>query len=532
MCSSAVYRFWVILGVLGLGGPASGAALELTVDDDAGQPMAFRVQAFQAGRMVAQTWERGRARLELPAGKQTVLVRHGFDHDAVSMELNPGRQAIEKHVTLKKRYDVKSLGWYCGESHLHGQHGRSDKPQSFADAARLAEANGLDYIQIAQWWTPDFGWTPPEKLDAMARQASTAQVAVHWNLEFKCYFTPDDGGAGGNLHCYGHGCTLGMEDRPYDRAFWFTGPDFHILQEVHRQGAVVTLAHPARFWFNQGNFVSNWASEIAFNYVAGQGYDGVDIFNDGEPVFFQHERVWWNLLNMGYKVAGTAGSDGSIIGGHAGRFRTYTHIDGDFSWAKIAPRNPRGRVRGQLRPYGAVRGGQAMAGGGVPSRRPAASRPPYGLVQSLARRNAGLGAGASQRRDRSGLGPAQQAGEAVERGVRAERHGLRLVCDPRDVHLPGPRLPGSLAAAGGDLRGGRGQPGLFPAEGVSSSAARGGQSPPQDHRSTRQALGGDRPRGRRGTGGCPGEGRFRRRGQLPDARNGRAFDPGPRASRK
>ena len=62
---------------------------------------------------------------------------------------------------------------------------------------------------------------------------------------------------------------------------------------------MVTLAHPARFWFNQGNFVSNWASEIAFDYVAGQGYDGVDIFNDGEPVFFQHERVWWNLLEHG-----------------------------------------------------------------------------------------------------------------------------------------------------------------------------------------------------------------------------------------
>jgi len=91
VCSSAVYRFWVIVGVLGLGAPASGAALELTVDDDAGQPMAFRVQAFQAGRMAAQAWERGRARLELPAGKQTVLVRHGSDYDAVSMELDPGQ---------------------------------------------------------------------------------------------------------------------------------------------------------------------------------------------------------------------------------------------------------------------------------------------------------------------------------------------------------------------------------------------------------------------------------------------------------
>ena len=25
--------------------------------------------------------------------------------------------------------------------------------------------------------------------------------------------------------------------------------------------------------------------------MAGQGYDSVDIFNDGEPVFFQRERV-------------------------------------------------------------------------------------------------------------------------------------------------------------------------------------------------------------------------------------------------
>jgi hypothetical protein len=307
------------------------------VDDDCGKPIAFRAQAFDGGRMIAQVWQRGSGQLSLPAGKQTILVRHGFDHDAVRLELDLAEGTTEKHVTLRKRYDVKSLGWYCGESHLHGQHGHSDRPQTFQDAARLAEANGLDYIQIAQWWTPDFGWPPLEKLQQLARAASTPAVAVHWNMESpKCYMSPDDGGVGGNLHCYGHGCIVGMEERPFDKAFWFNGPNFHILQEIHRQQAVVTLAHPARFWFNHGNFVSNWASEIAFDYVVGQGYDAVDIFNDGQPVFFQHEHVWWNLLNMGYKVAGTANSDGSIIDGHAGRFRTYTHLDGGFSWQKLA----------------------------------------------------------------------------------------------------------------------------------------------------------------------------------------------------
>jgi hypothetical protein len=325
------------MGLLAAGGAARGANLDLLVADDAGRPIAFRVQVSQAGRSVAQVWERGRTQLSLPVGKYSLLVSHGFDYDAVRLEGNLGPQGTQRRVTLRRRYDVKSLGWFCGESHLHGQHDRGVKPQTFADAARLAEANGLDYLQIAQAWTPQFDWTPVAQLEAMGREASTPQVTVRWNLESpKCYFSKDDGGASGPLHCYGHGCTLNLQERPYGQAFWSTGPNFRIIQEIHRQGAVVTLAHPARFWFNRGNFVSNWASEIAFDYVAGQGYDGVDILNDSEPLFFLHEHVWWNLLNLGYKVAGTANSDGSVAEGHAGRLRTYTRIAGAFSWAKIA----------------------------------------------------------------------------------------------------------------------------------------------------------------------------------------------------
>ena len=484
MFRSANYRFGVIVAALALGGPAWGATLDLTVADEAGGPLAFRVQAFQGGRMVAQAWERGRARLAVPAGKQTILVRHGFDHDAVSMELDPGQPVIEKHVTLKKRYDVKGLGWYCGREPF----ARAARPlRQAADVcrrrARLAEANGLDYIQVAQWWTPDFGWPPLEKLEAMAREASTPRVAVHWNMESpKCYFTADDGGAGGNLHCYGHGCILGMQDRPYDRAFWFTGPNYRILQEIHRQGAVVMLAHPARFWFNNGNFVSNWASEIAFDYVAGQGYDGVDIFNDGEPVFFQHERVWWNLLNMGYKVAGTANSDGSIIGGHAGRFRTYTHIDGDFSWPKIAQEIRAGQCVASSGPMVLFEVDGQRPGGGVSRRRPDASRPPHGLVQSPARRNAGVvqvlrNGEIVEAWDLRSKRARQWSGQFELSDTAYAWYAIRVI-----VHVPGPRVPGDLAAADGDLRGGRGQPGIFPAEDVPPSAARGGQGPPQGHR--------------------------------------------------
>ena len=38
-----------------------------------------------------------------------------------------------------------------------------------------------------------------------------------------------------------------------------------VINEIHRQNAVVMLAHPYRFWFNNGNFVSNMANEIALD---------------------------------------------------------------------------------------------------------------------------------------------------------------------------------------------------------------------------------------------------------------------------
>jgi hypothetical protein len=40
---------------------------------------------------------------------------------------------------------------------------------------------------------------------------------------------------------------------------------------------------------------------------------------------------------LGYKVSGTGNSDGALGQNHGlGRYRTYTHIDGEFSWSKLA----------------------------------------------------------------------------------------------------------------------------------------------------------------------------------------------------
>ena len=323
------------------------AAVKLRVKDEAGKPLPFRGELWSGQRRLDSIWSSdGTGEVRAPEGESMLLVRHGFDYDAVEVPLDLGLEPKEvtKDVTLHRRFDLRALGWFGGENHMHGQHGKKDPPRTFKDGARMAAADGVDYLQIAYAWEPTFSWVPSEELEKWSREASTPQVAVRWNTETpKCYMGEDDGGEKGNLHCYGHGLPIGLKDNSKGMAFFHTGPAFRAIQEIHRQGAVVLCAHPVRFWFNKGNFVSNWASELPFDYVAGCGYDGVDVLHDCPLLFFQSERLWWNLLNMGYKVAGTANSDGSLGDPHGvGRFRTYMKIEGEFSWDKIAEAVRRG----------------------------------------------------------------------------------------------------------------------------------------------------------------------------------------------
>jgi len=292
---------------------------------------------------VHQVWnDTGTAEIDVPAGRISFRIQRGFLYDAVELDVQvPSGGALTREIVLNRRLDAKSLGWYGGESHLHVLHGKNDPPRTIADGGRMAAADGLDFLQLGYAWDASFAWLPAEELNRQCREASSAWSRIGWNIETpKCYFSEDDGGKSGrNLHCFGHGWTVGLKDNSRGERFFSTGPNFRIMQEVQRQGGIVGCAHPVRSWFtHKGTFVSNWASELPFDFVAGVPFAAVDILNDSPLLFFQSERLWYTLLNLGYKVAGTGNSDGALgdVPWGLGRFRTYVKIDGGFSWEKLA----------------------------------------------------------------------------------------------------------------------------------------------------------------------------------------------------
>jgi len=296
---------------------------------------------------VRRLWsDTGSAEIETDAGRLAVLVRRGIHYDAVTIEVDlSAGEVATRRVTLQKRFDPKAMGWYGGESHMHVLHGRKDPPRTFADGARMAAADGLAYVQLGSAWDADFTWPTAEQLNQRSRKVSNPEIIVGWNLETpKCYMGEDHGGRKGNLHCYGHGWPVGLKDLSPGRKFFSTGPNFKIIKAMRRQGATVGCAHPVRSWIIYGNFVSNWASELPFDFVAGAAYDAVDILNDSPLLFFQSERLWYTLLNMGYKIAGTGNSDGALGTTRGiGIYRTYTKIDGEFTWDKLAENMKAGR---------------------------------------------------------------------------------------------------------------------------------------------------------------------------------------------
>ncbi|MEX0777009.1 MAG: CehA/McbA family metallohydrolase [Phycisphaeraceae bacterium] len=316
------------------------ARLQLEVKDHAGRPSPFRAELIRAGKVIQRRWsDSGSCVIDTDAGSASVLVRRGLDHDAVAADLNLDTGTTVHTVTLRRRFDAAALGWYAGEAHMHVLHGKNDPPSSIADGGRMAAADGLDYLLLAYYWDDTFGWLPEAELDRRCRQASRPGVTIGWNVETpKCYMNKDDGGRSGNLHCYGHGWTLGLKDISKGPAFFHAGPAYQVIQEVHRQGGIVGCAHPVRSSFAYGgNFVSNWASELPFDFVAGVGYDAIDVLNDSPLLFFQSENLWYTLLNMGYRVAATGNTDGALGATAAvGRYRTYTKIDGAFSWDAVA----------------------------------------------------------------------------------------------------------------------------------------------------------------------------------------------------
>jgi hypothetical protein len=305
--------------------------------------------SFQSGFRCDGAFEK-----QAPPGETTIVVSRGFDYIPVERRVALAENERRAETfELRRRSPLRREGWYCGDNHDHMIHGERTILVDFPYVALAGRAEGLDYLAVAQDW--NIAQRSPEQLERATKALSTPDFLLTWNLE-----APKNYWGGDASHTIGHGWTAGMRGRTADgrdaiaellalSAMDYerekaTVPNFEIHALIHSLGGISAYSHPARWWrgtwggrggfpIEENKFISNMATELPFDTIAGPTYDAIDILMPPQEAKANQEalKLWFLLLNHGYHVAASGSSDATFDrpgGGVPGKVRVYTKLDG------------------------------------------------------------------------------------------------------------------------------------------------------------------------------------------------------------
>jgi hypothetical protein len=239
----------------------------------------------------------------LPADTYSLVLSKGHEYRRVVQQVHvPEADEVEVTVQLDRWTDLPSRGWYSGDNHVHMSRSREQ------DSTILAVARAED--------------------------VHVTNLLAMGNLQ-TAYYDQYAYGATGQAFDGGHALVSGQEDPRTSR----TGHTVHLnidrrvrdhdsyfvyheaFEQLRRGGALSGYAHVGSGWFDEARGL---ALDVPFGIV-----DLVEVLQGNEL----HTDLWYDFLNLGYRLTPSAGSDHPYID-LLGTVRSYVHVDGPFTPAR------------------------------------------------------------------------------------------------------------------------------------------------------------------------------------------------------
>jgi hypothetical protein len=252
----------------------------------ASNPSAFYIDGSYSASLPAGPYE-----LVVAKGPEYRIVRHTFDVKKDKAE------AIR--ITLERWDDLPAKGWYSGDNHIHYiRHSEKDDPNLllFTQAEDLHVGNIVQMGNIARAHWPQYGWEPViEKADDTYA------------------FVP--GQEDPRTSRVGHTLSLNLREPIRDpQHYLIYRPIFEAAKE---QGGVTGYAHA-----HYPTVVRGTALDVPLGLV--------DFFEVMQVGLTGTER-WFDFLNLGYKLAPSAGTDYMWDFTLPGAERSYVHVEKPFT---------------------------------------------------------------------------------------------------------------------------------------------------------------------------------------------------------
>ena len=333
-------------------------AVRVNVVDELGKPTAVRLYVEASdGKGYAPTGEPifyyplepggrrdaffvavGEAEFDVPSGGLRLTAVKGFEYriSSASVDVVPG-QATEVTLVLERWTNWNQRGWYSGENHFHANYLGSyyQRPtQSLAwlkamdlNAANMIVANAQGaFIHDEEFFT------------GQVSALSTERRFLYWGQEYR------------NSDPLGHMGFLNItrlvppsytsvpgSDSPYDFPL-----NTMAALEAQRQGGLVTYMHPIG-GATRDVFDTNLGAKESVVTAALGALDTIDLLPYGDAAY----RLWYTLLNCGFRIAAGAGTDAFTnwrgINRIPGGSRQYVHVGGRMSWERWVERYREGR---------------------------------------------------------------------------------------------------------------------------------------------------------------------------------------------
>lgn len=256
----------------------------------------------------------GESRTALAPGRYRVSASRGIEYKVATLDVDiePGK-ATQAELTPQRWIDMPSLGWYSADDHLHITR---TKPQDDPRIATWMRAEDLHIANLLQMGTVEhFDITPQYAFgDAGVYRAGATQLV--------------SGQEHPRTHVLGHTIILGAEsaiDRRDSyllyRGFW---------EEARRLGGAAGYAH--------------WGTGHARNGLAIDAPSGLLTFIEVLQFDLPHYEAWYEMLNLGARLAPSAGTDYPCLPSIPGRERFYTRVDGPPTRARWIDGVRRGRT--------------------------------------------------------------------------------------------------------------------------------------------------------------------------------------------
>lgn len=263
----------------------------------------------------------------VPAGKYRIRVHHGLEYRPDSREVEvTANQSTDVKIEMQRWAELPQRGWYSGENHIHANYGYGQWYSSPRTVLQQSAGEGIGISNIMVANSDTDGIYDREYFRGRPDGLSTDRTIVYWNQEFRSTI-------------WGHMTLVNLKQvvEPIMTGFkettnpWDVPTNSDIADKAHWQGAHVNYTHVAQ---NPDDpYQHNYSGKgIPIDVALGK-IDSLDL----NASYAGTIAVWHRLLNCGFRVPPSAGTDcflNRISSRLPGADRVYVKIDGPLDYGK------------------------------------------------------------------------------------------------------------------------------------------------------------------------------------------------------